>query len=172
MANFLRKTSEAIGKAIPNEFSKLNSFLKFIPYVGQVSQGISSVDSAATAYGDTGSIGTGIQAGAKGYFGSIDPGQYGSGYMRTGQVTPKKDIFNTFGGIGNLFNGQTNGDIGNFDFNLPQLSSQQEPSQSDLMLKQIRSLYAQYLFSQNQAALTPQTNSQGTFTINPNLYPM
>lgn len=152
MANFFRKTAEAIGKAIPNEFSKLNSFSRFVPGIGPYLQIASAVDSGATAYGDTGRPFLGVQAGVQGYIGSVDPGQYGSGYTRTGQVTPNMDLFNTLGNIGNTINGIGTSTDSN---QLPSVESYNQPNETDIMMKQIRSLYAQYLFSQNQAALNP-----------------
>ena len=171
MANFLRKTADVIGKAIPNEFGKLNSFAKFLPPpFNVISQSIAATDAGATAYGDTGSIGTGVSAGFSGFTNSQDPGQYGSGYTRTGQVTPGNDIFNTLGNVGNMFGGQS----GEFDTN--QLlnmfgntsQASYQPDQNEMMMRQIRSLYAQYLFSQNQAALSPATSP--TITYNRALY--
>ena len=101
--------AETTGKAIPNELSKLNSYSNYLaaipligPYLAAGVKIASAVDSGATAYGDTGKIGTSAMAGFKGYSGSTDPGQYGSGYTRTGKTTPKHDIFNTVGNIGNL----------------------------------------------------------------------
>lgn len=201
MANFLRKTAERIGKAIPNEVSKLNSFSKFLPYpFNLIPQSISSYDSAATAYGDTGSIGTTFQAGANPFLGSSqDPGQYGAGYMRTGRPTPGDDWFNKIGQIGNFIpsnnpnsmaggtsqkfltpdqlayqnNANTAFDIQNmlkmFNGGQGQSQGQSQMSESELMMKQIRSLYAQYLFSQNQAAINPSGSFGVTTTAN--LYP-
>lgn len=212
MANFLRKTAEAIGKAIPNEFSKLNSFSRFVPGIGPYLQAVSAIDAGATAYGDTGKPFLGAQAGLQGYRGSIDPGQYGSGYMRTGQPTPNADWWNRIGSIGNMLPGPSgkpgdlpaNARITDADGNLMYRddgrrflsdselknqnfmnimydigdilksgpSQQNQMSETDLMMKQIRSLYAQYLFSQNQAALNPASSQSGSYlpyvqTINP-----
>lgn len=178
MANFLRKTAGAIGKAIPNEFSKLNSFLKYIPYLGQANQVISSIDTGATAYGDTGNFQTAINAGKGGFYGSRDPGFYGSPNIN-------RDWANITGQWGNVLGGDING-IGNAmqysgvgsdkgyspEPSLPNIRQQSQMSESELMMKQIRSLYAQYLFSQNQAALNPSQNQSGSYlpyvqTINP-----
>ena len=96
---WFQDTMETVGKAIPNEVSKLNSITKWIPYVGQASQVISSIDAGATAYGDTGDFGASFPAAMSGFFGSTDPGYYGSG----GDIN--RDIWNTIGQIGNVFGG-------------------------------------------------------------------
>lgn len=108
MGGFLQKTSESIGKAIPNEFSKLNSVLQYVPLLGQINQGLSAIDAGATAYGDTGNPFTAGASGFQGFYGSIDPGRYGS-------PNSNNDWANTIGNIGNLFkgmNGQGGGQFG------------------------------------------------------------
>ena len=54
------KATEWLGKALPNEVTKLNSYAKYVqyvPYVGQalsvIMKGMSAVDAGATAYADT-----------------------------------------------------------------------------------------------------------------------
>lgn len=90
--------SEDIGKAIPNEISKTNAWLQYIPYIGQASQVLSASDNFFTAYGDTeGDLEVATKAGIQGYSSSSDPGRYGSG----GDVN--KDVWNTIGQVGNLF---------------------------------------------------------------------
>lgn len=122
------KIAEAIGKALPNEVTKLNSYskyLQYIPYVGQalsvIMKGMSAVDAGATAYADTqtqdeGNRGVAAQraissalAGAQGT--SQDPGQYGSG----GDIN--RDWANTAGQIGNYLPGVEKGSSGGYNVN-------------------------------------------------------
>ena len=130
--------AEWIGKAIPNEVSKLNSYsdyLSWIPYVGPfLSYGMkigSALDSGFTAYDDTGKFDLAIDAGIGGIQGeSQDPGRYGSGYMTTGQPSYNKDWANTAGQVGNYLpkfskgsNGSTNYDLGGWQNPSEQISS-------------------------------------------------
>ena len=101
---FFTKVLGAVGKAIPNEVSKVNSVTKYIPYVGQVSQLVSGLDAAATGYSDTRerggtgaqAIANALQGGSSGFMGSVDPGQYGSPNIN-------RDVFNLVGQAGNMF---------------------------------------------------------------------
>ena len=96
---------ESIGKAIPNEFSKMNSWTRYIPGIGQYLSILSAIDNGATAYSDIierGGSGTqafqgggqGIMAGMTGA--SQDPGRYGSPNVN-------RDAWNTVGQVGNYF---------------------------------------------------------------------
>lgn len=105
---FGQKIAEKIGKMIPNEISKLNSYSKYyqyIPYVGQALSAVSRVGSAADAgatyYGDTGEIDKGREGVMGGIQGkSQDPAKYGSGYVRTGQPTNSGGWANRIGQVG------------------------------------------------------------------------
>lgn len=108
---FTQNTAEAIGKAIPNEFSKVASVLKYVPYVGQAMQILGAVDSATTGYSDVkdrgGSNSQALQAGFQGGVqvasgGAQDPGRYGSPNVN-------RDPWNMVGQTGNYlsFNGST-----------------------------------------------------------------
>lgn len=90
MAKWDIELTEAIGKAIPNELSKLSSYLRFIPGIGQMLAGTGAVDAATTAYADTreankGGKGVGrglwnaLNAGGQSIQGYANPGMYGSG---------------------------------------------------------------------------------------------
>ncbi|GAG65251.1 unnamed protein product, partial [marine sediment metagenome] len=107
---------ETVGKAIPNEFSKLAGAAKWIekiPIVGQVLgialRAVSSVDNAATAYGDDAGLINSAQAGIQGASGqSADPGRFGSG-----PTGGQGGIFNNIGSGLNLLNSGTGGGGGN-----------------------------------------------------------
>ena len=79
-------TMEWVGKAMPNEISKLNSIGSRLPYVGQFLGAASAIDNYATTYNDIrdrggsqgDAWGTGIKRGYAGYQHSQDPGIYGS----------------------------------------------------------------------------------------------
>jgi len=99
---------ETTGKAIPNEFSKLNSYAQYLnllfPGASAIVQAPATIDNASTAYADTKDKGGnkqqalmralgGAQTGASGT--SIDPGMYGS------DGKPSRDWANVVGQIGN-----------------------------------------------------------------------
>ena len=109
--SWLKGISETIGKAIPNEFSKLNAFSKYVPYVGQATEVVAGVDRAATAYGDTGDVGTTINATTGGIGKSRDPGVYGSP-----GAEPNRDIWNILGQSGNLLSGEPSEAMSSLDF--------------------------------------------------------
>jgi len=85
-----------IGKAMPNEVTKLNSLLQYIPYLGWLTRGMSALDTGGTTYDDIYSQGRdlgytdtqarqkalmpAIQGGIGSFMGgSANPGRYGSG---------------------------------------------------------------------------------------------
>jgi hypothetical protein len=62
---------------IPNEISKTNSITKYIPVVGQFTQGISAADRFAETYSNTGSWIPSLKHGATGFMGTAaDPYAY------------------------------------------------------------------------------------------------
>jgi len=102
-----------IAQAIPNEFSKLNSFsqfLKYIPVIGGALElgvkGAAAIDAGATAIADSKddpnvssgeAYSRGINAALAGVSGqSQDPGKFGS------QGDVNNDVFNIIGSIGNF----------------------------------------------------------------------
>jgi len=115
---WLNKTLGKIGKWIPNEFSKSNSWAKYVPYVGWLSQAVGGVDAAATAYDDVGDRGGNeydkwsklFEGGMAGYSGS-DPGRYGSpnvnrdAWNMIGQIIPSIMDFQNIGQNSYLFKG-------------------------------------------------------------------
>jgi hypothetical protein len=109
--SFLQGFSETIGKAMPNEFSKLNAYSKYIPYVGQATEAVAGVDRAATSYGDTGDAGTAIGATMGGIGKSRDPGVYGSP-----GAEPNRDVWNILGQSGNLLSGDPSEAMSSLDF--------------------------------------------------------
>jgi hypothetical protein len=88
---------EAVGKAIPNEISKLNSITRFIPVVGPISQGVSALDNFATSYGDGDGLMPALKSGM-------------SGVM--GQSRTSNDIWGTLGSLGNLIPSSSFGNAG------------------------------------------------------------
>lgn len=100
-----------IGKALPNEMSKLNSYskyLQYIPYVGKAASVLmnagSALDAGSTAYVDTkdkgGDTSLALNRAIGGFKGGVsgtsqDPGIYGS------SGKPNRDWANTAGQIGN-----------------------------------------------------------------------
>lgn len=123
---FLRKAADWVGKAIPNEISKTNSFSKYtqyIPYFGPflsaAQKGVSAIDNAATAYGDErenggGDLGTAIYGAQLGIQGrSASPGDYRTGY----QNLQGRNFFDVAGQIGNYLPSYQSGDGGgSWDF--------------------------------------------------------
>lgn len=102
---------ESVGKAIPNEFSKVAGVARYIPYVGQAIQIMGAIDSGATGYSDVkergGSNSQALQAGAQGAIqvasgGSQDPGRYGSPNVN-------RDAWNMVGQTGNYIRFGSNG---------------------------------------------------------------
>ena len=107
------KVQERIGKIIPNEFSKMAAYLKYIPYVGQAAAIAGSIDAGATANSDiynrmkeegassgearTQAYSKGIPFGMDTFSSGNDPGWYGS----QGNINP--DIWNKVGSTGSFF---------------------------------------------------------------------
>ena len=118
------KATEWIGKAIPNEMSKLNSYSKYIqmiPYIGQAASIImkagAAADAGATAYADSykkgEGRGVGSQRAVSGVMGGVqcrasDPGIYGS------DGRANRDWANVVGQIGNFLPGVSKGSSGGY----------------------------------------------------------
>lgn len=101
---WFKDLSETVGKAIPNEFAKSNSWAKYIPFWGQISQIVGGVDAGTTSYADKRDRGAGsgeslFAAGQNMYSGALgsrDPGIHGSPNVN-------RDPWNMAGQVGNLF---------------------------------------------------------------------
>lgn len=126
MGNWLRDIAEEVGKWIPNEFSKTNSYSKYVqmipvigPYLAGAQRGLGGIDNMATAYGDTGRLDLAFRGGLSGFSGQAsDPGQYGSGFMRTGIPSTNRDIWNVAGQIGNYLPGFSSDGAGGWNMNM------------------------------------------------------
>jgi hypothetical protein len=101
------KVAETVGKAIPNEFSKMSSWLRYVPYVGPMMQTLGAVDSAATTYADMRQSDdpemrkkaalVAFMRGFDSFSGGNDPGAMGS------QGHVNQDWANTLGQVGRIF---------------------------------------------------------------------
>ena len=118
MASWDIEMTEAIGKAIPNEVSKLAGWLKFIPGIGQAAQVVGGIDAGTTAYADTYEKNkeAGVssdRARLRAFWNAVnssgnaamvgqDPGMYGSGGHRNddwaNKIGSTAGLFNAFGG--------------------------------------------------------------------------
>lgn len=167
---FFRDIAEEVGKWIPNEISKTNSFSKYtqyIPVVGPFVSGgqraLSAVDNAATAYGDTGDIGTAIRGGPMGVMGqSASPGDARTGFYNTSG----RNFFDIAGQIGNYlpgFSTDAGGSVNGFDlsslqgsqkiFSNPTLFQRKRPQQ---MYDPSRPPYlSQPVYGQGQTTYAP-----------------
>ena len=76
--SWFRKFSGKVSDAIPNEFSKLNSFTKFLPPpFSQIAQTPGAIDRFGETYSNEGSLADSFMHGASAYMGtSADPNKF------------------------------------------------------------------------------------------------
>ena len=118
------RSSESVGKAIPNEISKLSPWLQWIPVIGQALKIIGAVDAGTTTYSDIynqqkdtpagrqrnknrlGAIMPTVQQTMGSWMGGANPGAYGSG----GNIDRNwADYVGMAGGVFNTVGGMMNG---------------------------------------------------------------
>lgn len=92
---------------IPNEISKTNSITRYIPVVGQFTQGLSAMDRFAETYSNTGSWAPSLQHGATGFMGTASDPYAFSPKNRAGFTN---DWWLNAGKIGNFGNAIYSGD--------------------------------------------------------------
>ena len=120
--------TDIVGKAIPNELSKISSVTKYIPYIGQVLQILGAIDAGATTYSDVyqnekdaGSstlsarekaLWPTAQQTIGSYTGGANPGSYGSSgnvdRNWADYVGMAGNIYGNLGGTGQGFTGKMN----------------------------------------------------------------